>query len=101
MSISRLQQLADDFTSVPADEWEELAHECREAVLRTHRVRYLVLSDCLLVSSSFFSKEDDVGFMPPETWTQLADIWDRYLPGIWLRRTKKLRQLSLVVFSKN
>jgi hypothetical protein len=81
MSIYRLQQLAEDFGSVPADEFEDIAQACWAAAIQHLDVRYMVLRDCLRLSRALYT-DGDVGFMSNKFYRAMAATWSQYLRPI-------------------
>jgi hypothetical protein len=77
----RLRQLAEDFASVPADEFEDLAQVCRDISTNQVDTRYFVLGECFKLTRGFFT-EGDVGFVGPRFWQSLTRIWGDYLSAI-------------------
>ncbi len=81
MGIERLQQLAEDFSSLPPDEYPNLALECRELVTNLLDVRYMVVGECLQLSSDFLG-EDEGGAVTATFYEDLRRSWMAHLPGI-------------------
>jgi hypothetical protein len=77
----RLRQLAEDFASVPADQFEDLAQVCRETSVNQVDTRYFVLAECFNLTRGFFT-EGDVGFVGPRFWQSVIRIWGDYLSAI-------------------
>jgi hypothetical protein len=81
VGIERLQQLADDFTSFPPDEYPNLVLECRELAINLLDVRYMIVGECFQLSSNFFGDIED-GFVTLTFFEDLKHAWSAYLPGI-------------------
>lgn len=83
MVIERLQQLAEDFNSVPPSEFGQLAASCDEAALNNRDVRFVMLGQCLALTYSFWGViEDDDPPVDADFYDRLGAIWMRHLPGI-------------------
>jgi hypothetical protein len=81
MDINQLQQLADNFSSVPPSEFEELAESCRETSINKLDVRYMILAECFRLSASFWG-EGDSGAVSYGFANELRSTWDRYFSSI-------------------
>ena len=81
MSLERLQRLAEDFRSIPPEDFDELADSCRELAINHLDVRYMVLGECLHLSSRFWG-DGEGGAVSTDFADALARIWGDYLPGV-------------------
>jgi hypothetical protein len=81
MDISQLQQLADDFGSVPPDQFEDLADTCRQLGINRLDVRFLILEECFRLSASFWG-EGDSGAVSHGFAIAHVETWNRYLQSI-------------------
>jgi hypothetical protein len=81
MSLERLRQLAEDFRAVSPTEFDDLAESCRELAINRLDVRYMVLGECLRISSGFWG-DGDSGAVSTQFADAPARTWRDYLPGV-------------------
>jgi len=77
----RLKQFADDYASLPPDDFLSVADECRSLAINLLDVRFMVLGECFRISSAFWGPGEsggvDVGFA-----MELRTLWERYVAGV-------------------
>lgn len=81
MDLSRLEQLADDFSRAAPEEYADLAALCRDLAINRLDVRFMLLKECFEISHGFWS-EGGRGAASADFVRTLRRLWESYLPGI-------------------
>ena len=88
MTLSRLQQLAEDFSDISPSEFEDLAESCRDLAINRLDVRFMILAECFRLSWDLWGDGDGAavtqGFADA-----LRRIWADYLPGVLQAATEE------------
>lgn len=77
----QLEQLADNFGIVAADEFPNLANRCRELGVNKRDVRFYVLAECFDITSRFWGEDENRG-VSRSFLLAINAIWEAHLSGV-------------------